>query len=750
MRHLRAIVYKIIVMILLFLGTLVFLLRTTPGAYMALNTASLFLPGRLHVQHLSGNLANGLSITELTDVDANVPVHLTHGDLHFKMTMHPWNISLVLNHAQMKRGDQAIDVQAEGQLLAPYALTASLHLARNSKGLGGEMQITGDSTSYRGQGLVSGLLPIPITFMATLCDFNQLNARASVGPNHLSLTGLLSSALQLKVSVPQASSLHPALVGLTTDVQASGTFQGLNQGEMTIKIAPGHYQPAVSPIAFQGGTVMIHITPKALDATGAFVLDSNQQFKMSLQLPEFDWQKLASLTQPMTGLLDLQVNSLDFLKGLSPVISHPEGKLSAQLNVTGTLGAPDIQGVLALKEAGVTIPEMGLSLHSMQATLNSHNEQWVLTGTVFEQDGQALKWSGQGSFSPHLTGKILLNADHFPILKTAEYAIDASPQLTVNILPNALDITGTIGIPSARFKPMVFSNTLNVTGDAVFVQDSHTSAPGIMPIQADIRVQLGDDVLIDTQGLHGLLRGELQLKQSLEGAMSAVGELTIREGHYRAYGQDLAVDHGQLLFTGGALNNPTIGLRAVRSFNNTSQFSGSNQLFDFNASNIQPIVFGNHVTVGVDVSGYLNAPKIKLFSVPSSLSQADILSLLLLGKPANQASQSGGKLLMTAMSAMNLDSGTKGMQLLTQLKDALGVDFDVQSRPSTSNSTASDTSVVLGKSLSKRLYLSYNVGVFQENSNVLTLKYLLNRYFSVQVTTNNVGNGLDLLYTASP
>ena len=63
---------------------------------------------------------------------------------------------------------------------------------------------------------------------------------------------------------------------------------------------------------------------------------------------------------------------------------------------------------------------------------------------------------------------------------------------------------------------------------------------------------------------------------------------------------------------------------------------------------------------------------------------------------------------------------------------------------------ASDTSVVLGKSLSKRLYLSYNVGVFQENSNVLTLKYLLNRYFSVQVTTNNVGNGLDLLYTASP
>ena len=105
---------------------------------------------------------------------------------------------------------------------------------------------------------------------------------------------------------------------------------------------------------------------------------------------------------------------------------------------------------------------------------------------------------------------------------------------------------------------------------------------------------------------------------------------------------------------------------------------------------------------------------------------------------------------MTAMSAMNLDSGTKGMQLLTQLKDALGVDFDVQSRPSTSNSTASDTSVVLGKSLSKRLYLSYNVGVFQENSNVLTLKYLLNRYFSVQVTTNNVGNGLDLLYTASP
>ena len=105
---------------------------------------------------------------------------------------------------------------------------------------------------------------------------------------------------------------------------------------------------------------------------------------------------------------------------------------------------------------------------------------------------------------------------------------------------------------------------------------------------------------------------------------------------------------------------------------------------------------------------------------------------------------------MAAISSMNLDSGKKGMQLLSQLKQTLGVDFNVQNNSLYNQKTSQvsdNTALVVSKSLSKRIYISYNIGLLQPDSNVLTLKYLLNKFFSVQVNTSDSGTGIDLLYT---
>ena len=126
------------------------------------------------------------------------------------------------------------------------------------------------------------------------------------------------------------------------------------------------------------------------------------------------------------------------------------------------------------------------------------------------------------------------------------------------------------------------------------------------------------------------------------------------------------------------------------------------------------------------------------------------MSYLLLGKPANQANKSGGQLLLTAVSALNLDSGHGSTQLLKQLKDKLGLDFNLGSNSAYDQKTGQSsekTAVVVGKALSKRLYLSYNMGLSQTDNNVLTLKYLLNAFFSIQVNGSMAGSGIDLLYT---
>lgn len=156
--------------------------------------------------------------------------------------------------------------------------------------------------------------------------------------------------------------------------------------------------------------------------------------------------------------------------------------------------------------------------------------------------------------------------------------------------------------------------------------------------------------------------------------------------------------------------------------------------------------------LGVEVTGRLTRPKIQLFSEPATLSQADILSMLVLRRPANQADKAGGQLLLAAISSMNLGSDTKSLQLLEQLKQTAGIDFNIQTNTNynqLTNTTSNNTSFMVGKSLSKRLYLSYNIGLSQTDTNMLTLRYLLNKFFSIQVSNSDTSSAIDFLYTSN-
>ena len=201
------------------------------------------------------------------------------------------------------------------------------------------------------------------------------------------------------------------------------------------------------------------------------------------------------------------------------------------------------------------------------------------------------------------------------------------------------------------------------------------------------------------------------------------------------------------------MDNPGINLRAAKKIDTTTaSTSGTNQTFDFNNSNLQNANVRGNISVGVEVTGRLTDPKIILFSNPAILSQADILSMLVLGRPASQANKAGGQLLLAAITSMNLGNGTNGAQLLEQLKKNLGFDLNVQTTSNynlATNQISDSTAVVVGKSISKRIYLSYNVGLSQSDPNVLTLKYLLNKFYSIQVISSTKSNGIDILYTSS-
>lgn len=583
----------------------------------------------------------------------------------------------------------------------------------------------------------------------------KFDATLSLGPNTINLRGKLPYQWQARANLPEPHLLHPSLSGLQTTVQGKATVSSPQKGALTLTVRPGVYQSAqdtaIPAVQFKGGHVSVNLTPNALQGTGKLTIDRHKILDLSLRLPNYRLDKPTLPTQPLNGKISLHVDSLDFLQGLSEDIEKLQGQFNLSLTATGTLNKPEINGELALTHASLFIPELNLTLNPIRAKFTSQNKQWKADGSIGSK-GKTITLDGQGRFTPEVTGSLKIQGDSFPIMQTAEYTIDISPDLNIGFKPNAVDVSGTVLVPSAKLKPISFSSSVNLNEDAVFASERKDKT---MPlnITMDVLLKMGQNVALDVKGLHGFLDGAIHIKQFPQGEPYGVGELTIRDGKYQAYGQDLTIEKGQLLFTGGMLSNPGISLRAVRYFKNaTTSFGGSNQLFDFNPENIQTLNFSRKTTVGIDISGRLSTPKITLFSIPSNLSQADILSMLILGKPASQASQSGGQLLLTAISSMNLDSGAKGMHLIDQLKDTLGFDINVQSGSEynqQSGQVTDSTAFVVGKALSKRLYLSYNIGILGQDSNVLTLKYLLNKFFSIQVTASDEGSGIDFLYTHS-
>lgn len=604
---------------------------------------------------------------------------------------------------------------------------------------------------------LSGRLGENLFFSTITYIKQQLEAKFSLGTNKIVINATPPYQWQATASLPQPNLLHPALTGLRTIITANSTLLDAQHGKLRLTLSPGTLQSpqdsTLPAIKFIGGNITANLTPKTLIAKGNFKIDNQSVFDLFVNMPKFRVDKDSFLTQKIDGKINLKIQALDFLQGLSPDIDKPHGQLNFNLTALGTIDKPQVNGVLTLTNGSVFIRPLNLTLSPVEAKLQSQNKKWTAAGSV-QADGRKIMVQGEGSFAPEVSGAIKINGENFPLMKTAEYIINISPQLAIDFTAKMINLHGIILIPSAQLKPLSFSNSINLSEDAVFVTDEKQT-PIPFNLTTDVQVKMGQDVAIAVEGLNGFLEGAIQVKQIPQSELFATGELSVRDGKYQAYGQDLIIDRGQLLFTGGSISNPGISLRAVRYFNNaTSRFAGSNQLFDFNTSNIQTLDFGDKTTVGIDVSGRLNSTKIKLFSIPPTLSQADILSMLILGKPASQASKSGGQLLLTAISSMNLNSGSKGMQLLEQLKQSLGFDFNLQNNSPLNQTTSQKTNqindgttFVVGKSLSKRLYLSYNVGIFQQNSNLFTLKYLLNKFFSIQVSASDTGNGIDLLYT---
>jgi translocation and assembly module TamB len=182
----------------------------------------------------------------------------------------------------------------------------------------------------------------------------------------------------------------------------------------------------------------------------------------------------------------------------------------------------------------------------------------------------------------------------------------------------------------------------------------------------------------------------------------------VSEGRYAALGRQLDIERGRLQFSGGLLSDPAIDVRAVKVFPD--------------------------VKAGVNVRGTLREPRLTFFSEPS-LPQSQVVSLILAGGGLESTqngdpNKAGRDALLAQGSAI----------LAQQLGQRIGIE-DVGIEQNLSN----ETSLVFGKYLSSRLYISYGISL-AETINTLKMRYSINDRWTLR-TEASKETSAEIVYT---
>lgn len=414
---------------------------------------------------------------------------------------------------------------------------------------------------------------------------------------------------------------------------------------------------------------------------------------------------------PLQGDIRLQTTRLGLLPLLVPEIDYATGTLRANLSLSGSPSALVTGGTVTLEGGELDFYQTNLRLRAVEARISLLETGLRLSSTgavgsgTFNAAG-SLAWTGGV-----LRGELGLKGERLLVADVPEARIEASPDLKFAIDGQDISVSGSVTVPTARIEPRQLVGAVLPATDVRVVEEGQPEDSGApYRIRTDVRMNLGKDVRIDAFGLRGRLEGSV-LTQTRPGEVAtASGELGIEDGKYSAYSKELEVERGRLLFAGGPVSEPGVDLRASKK------------------------VPGYEV--GVVARGRLRKPELSLYSVPP-MPQSQIASLLLVGRRLDHLESGDRK----AIGGSSSDMAAEGGALLAgQLGRYIGID-----EVSLETDSDEESSLVIGKFLSPRFYISYGISL-TEAINTFKLRYTVGDRWVVSVEAGEESSA-DIEYT---
>jgi translocation and assembly module TamB len=513
--------------------------------------------------------------------------------------------------------------------------------------------------------------------------------------------------------------LLATLASDTDPIQASGELSG--EGQITIDAKGGINGNA--NLAATPGSIAYSSNPgRALLAwsslgVNAIATGTDQRVRLHGALNDGGHINgdisLSGASHALQGTIDADLRSLAFLEAASSEIANVHGSLAGNLQLSGTLAEPQFQGRIQTRGFSAELPRAGLKLHDGEFAINGDAQgRLAITGQI-ASGGGVLHVGGSVGLAANAPLALDITGDKVLVADIPAAHVIASPDLHVTRADGVFALTGSVTIPEARVEveKLPGQGPAQASPDVVIVDAPPAAQVAPMAMNADIEVKLGDKVKVRGYGLDGTVHGQLAVRARPGQTATGRGEIRV-DGKYQAYGQNLGIERGRLLFAGTRLDNPGLDIRAVRN------------------------IRSQDITVGLSIRGTAQRPILTVFSDPA-MEQAEALSYLVTGRPLNSLKSGEGDTLNTAAQALG---GLAGDRLAKSIGARLGLEAGVSSSEALGGSA-----FTAGKYLSPRLFLSYGVGLFTPGQ-VITLRYTLNRFLQFEAENATTGNRASFNY----
>lgn len=426
------------------------------------------------------------------------------------------------------------------------------------------------------------------------------------------------------------------------------------------------------------------------------------------------------LSRPIQGEVLIERIDLGAFKALAPQLDVLQGAINGQASIDGTIGSPLFNGELTLEQGALKDEVLPVALSDIKQKITLKGQSADFAGSY--RLGQGIgKMDGDISWSPTLKGQLNVSGDQLEFDYQNMIKAKVSPNINLMFEPDNIEIKGEVTIPYARIKVRELpKGSISPSKDVVLVEKEAQKEISQQRLSLDLLLKVdpkaANEVKLDAFGLTTDLQGQLRL-QNNKSEVFGSGEVRLVNGRYKAYGQNLVIREGDILFT-SSLDRPFLNIEAVRD----------------------PKLTADGVIAGLRIEGVAQNPTVNVFSEPV-MEQQQALSYILTGRGFGQSSgDSQDTVLTNALLSLGLG---KSENLISKVGNKLGfedVNIDTSGQ-------GDNTQLSLSGTIAPGVQLRYGVGVFDSISEVAIRYELMPKLYLEAVS--GASNAIDIYYQFS-